>query len=72
MRNNKYKILAIIVVILCCLGLYFGFSGQEETTEVVAEENTIQTYEMSEEDIAELPTTEITEQTESLFSLMTM
>lgn len=64
MRNNKYKILAIIVVILCCLGLYFGFSGQEETTEVVAEENTIQTYEMSEEDIAELPTTEITEQTE--------
>lgn len=64
MRNNKYKILAIIVVILCCLGLYFGFSGQEETTEVAAEENTIQTYKMSEEDIAELPTTEITEQTE--------
>lgn len=65
MRNNKYKILAIIVVILCCLGLYFGFSGKEETTEVSnIEENTIKTYEMSEEDIAELPSTEITEQTE--------
>ena len=64
MRNKKYKILAIIVVVLCCLGLYFGFSSQEETTEVIAEENTVQTYEMSEEDIQELPSTEITEQTE--------
>ena len=64
MRNNKYKILAIIVVILCCLGVYFGFSAQEKTTEVIAEENTVQIYEMSEEEIEELPTTEIVEQTE--------
>ncbi len=64
MKNSKYKILAIIVVILCCLGLYFGFSNKEETKEEVIKENKVQTYEMSEEDIAELPTTEITEQTE--------
>ncbi len=63
MKNIKYKILAIIVVILCCLGIYFGFSNREETTEIVAEEN-IQTYEMTEEEIQELPSTEIKEQTE--------
>lgn len=64
MRNNKYKILAIILVVLCCLGVYFEFSAQEKRTEVIAEESEIQTYEMSEKDIAELPTTEIVEQTE--------
>ena len=63
MKNIKYKILAIIVVILCCLGIYFGFSNKEETTEIVAEEN-IQTYEMTEEEIQELPSSKIIEQTE--------
>lgn len=64
MRNIKYRILAILVIVLCSLGLYFEFSSQEETTEVVTEENTIQTYEMSEEEIQELPSTEIVVQTE--------
>lgn len=45
MRKRNYKILAIIVVILCCLGLYLGFSKQEETAEV-ATDNTIETNEI--------------------------
>ena len=45
MKNSKYKILAIIVVILCCLGLYFGFSNKEEIAEVVTD-NTIETNEI--------------------------
>ena len=64
MKNKKYKISAIIIVVLCCLGLYFGFSKQKETTETVAEEENIQTYEMSQKEIEQLPSTEITEQTE--------
>lgn len=64
MRNNKSKILAIIIVVLCCLGLYFGFLSEKESKEIITEENTIQMYEMSEQEIAELPSTEITEQTE--------
>ena len=38
MQNKKYKILAIIIFILCCLGLYFGFLQQEEVTESVINE----------------------------------
>lgn len=40
MKKKNYKILAIIVVILCCLGLYFEFSKQRETTEVVTDNTT--------------------------------
>lgn len=64
MKNKRYKILAIIIVVLCCLGLYFGFSKQKETTKTVAEEENIQTYEMTQKEIEQLPSTEITEQTE--------
>ena len=45
MKKRNYKILAIIVVILCCLGLYLGLSNQEETAEVVTD-NTIETNEI--------------------------
>lgn len=45
MKKRNYKILAIIVVILCCLGLYLGFSNQEEIAEVVTD-NTIETNEI--------------------------
>ena len=63
MRKKNYKILAIIVVALCCLGLYFGFLEQEKTTEVISKEDYVQNYEMTEEEIEQLPSAEITEQT---------
>ena len=64
-RNSKILlILSIIVAILAICGICYELSDKEETTQLVIEESKIQTYEMSEEDIAELPTTEIVEQTE--------
>lgn len=63
MRKKNYKILAIIVVALCCLGLYFGFLEQEKTTEIISKEDYVQNYEMTEEEIEQLPSAEITEQT---------
>ena len=63
-RNSKILlILSIIVAILAICGICYELSDKEETTQLVTEESKIQTYEMSEEDIAELPTTEIVEQT---------
>lgn len=64
-RNSKILlILSIIVAVLAVCGICYELSNKEETTQSVTEESKIQTYEMSEEDIAELPTTEIVEQTE--------
>ena len=64
-RNSKILlILSIIVAILAICGICYELLDKEETTQLVTEESKIQTYEMSEEDIAELPTTEIIEQTE--------
>ena len=64
-RNSKILlILSIIVAILAICGICYELLDKEETTQLVIEESKIQTYEMSEEDIAELPTTEIVEQTE--------
>ena len=70
MKNKKYKILAvIIVVIILCLGVYFGLSLKSKSIEEITQENTvennIQTYEMTNDDVEELSTTEITEQTEA-------
>lgn len=67
MNNKKYKIfVAIVIVIILCLGVYFGLSTRiTETTQGNAEENNIQTYKMTNEDIEALSTTEITEQTEA-------
>lgn len=69
MKNKGYKILAIIIVIVLCLSVYFGLSTRleprEETKQENVVENNIQTYEMSTEDIEELSTTEIVEQTEA-------
>lgn len=67
MKNKKYKIFVVIVIILC-LGVYFGLSTRTEITETTqgnTAENNVQTYEMTNEDIEALSTTEITEQTEA-------
>lgn len=68
MKNKKYKIFVVIViVIILCLGVYFGLSTRTEITETTqgnTAENNVQTYEMTNEDIEALSTTEITEQTE--------
>lgn len=61
MKNKRYKILAIIVVILCCLGLYFGFSGQKETTGL--EENTTITNKTTNEIIVTEETQKIVNET---------
>lgn len=64
-RNSKILlILSIIVAILAICGICYELSDKEEITQPVTEESKIQTYEMSEEDIQELPSTEIVEQTE--------
>lgn len=67
MNNKKYKIfVAIVIVIILCLGVYFGLSTRiTETTQGNTAENNVQTYEMTNEDIEALSTTEITEQTEA-------
>lgn len=69
MKNKKYKIFVVIViVIILCLGVYFGLSTRTEITETTqgnTAENNVQTYEMTNEDIEALSTTEITEQTEA-------
>lgn len=69
MKNKGYKILALIIVVLLCLSVYFGLSLKSKPTEEMTQENTvennIQTYEMSNYDVEELGTTEITEQTEA-------
>ena len=67
MKNKKYKIFVVIVILLC-LGVYFGLSTRTEITETTqgnTAENNVQTYEMTNEDIEALSTTEITEQTEA-------
>ena len=61
MQNKRYKILAIIVVILCCLGLYFGFSGQKETTEL--EKNITVTNETTNKIIVTEETQKIVDET---------
>ena len=61
MQNKRYKILAIIVVISCFLGLYFGFSGQKETTEL--EKNTTVTNETTNEIIVTEETQKIVDET---------
>lgn len=69
MKNKKYKIfVAIVIVIILCLGVYFGLSTRTERAEKTQgniAENNIQTYEMTNEDIEALSTTEISQQTEA-------
>lgn len=67
MKKRNFKILlilSIIVAVLAVCGICYELSNREETIQSVTEESKIQTYEMSEEDIQELPSTEIVEQTE--------
>lgn len=64
MKKNSYKILGVIVIALCCLGLYLGFLNKEKSTEVVLIEENVQSYEMTDEEVEKLPSTEIIEQTE--------
>lgn len=61
MRNKKYKILAIIVVVLSCLGLYFGFLSQEDTIEL--EKNTTVINETTNEIIVTEETQKIVDET---------
>lgn len=69
MKNKGYKILALIIIVLLCLSVYFGLSLKGKPTEEITQENTvennIQTYEMSNDEVEELGTTEIAEQTEA-------
>lgn len=69
--NNKRNITIISVIMMCIiLFVVFGFSNDKELQKEVVKEitntvtNMVTTYEMTEEEIAELPTTEILEQTE--------
>ena len=71
-KNQKRNIILIIVAVLVGLlsGLGFYNVNKDNSTEEIVNsavneiKDYISTYEMSEEDIAELPSTEITEQTE--------
>lgn len=66
MNSKRYRLIAIIVVIVCCLALWLGFTIQNNhDSQLIQEtiEETIKVYEMSKEQIAELPSTEIVEQT---------
>jgi len=67
MQKKIFKILLILSIIIVVLGIWgvcFNFSNQENKSQITEGESKIQTYEMSDEEIKELPTTEITEQTE--------
>lgn len=66
MNNKKFRILAIIIIILCCisLGLSFGIKNNYDSQLIQQTiEQTIKTYQMSQEEIENLPSTEIAEQT---------
>lgn len=65
----KNKIIAVLATILCATGIYFGISyfapeKKVENKPNTVTENIIETYEMTNEEIKELPTTEIIEQTQ--------
>lgn len=65
MNNKKFKILIIIIIILFCLYLYLSFKIQNKNnSELIQEtvEQAIKTYQMSQEEIKNLPSTEIVEQ----------
>lgn len=68
MRNKGLKILAILIVIILCLSVYFGLSVKNEQPEETIQENTVENniaiYGMTEEEIEDLSTTEIVEQSE--------
>lgn len=66
MNNKKFRILAIIIIILCCisLGLSFGIKNNYDSQLIQQTiEQTIKTYKMTQEEIENLPSTEILEQT---------
>lgn len=68
MKKQSFKILIILIIIIFCLilGISFGFGiKNNHNSELIQEtiEQTIKTYEMSQEEIKNLPSTEILEQT---------
>lgn len=67
MNSRKYKIISILIVIFCCVCLGFGVALQNNHDSQLIQktiEQSIKTYEMSQEEIEKLASTEIIEQTE--------
>lgn len=69
MKNRKFKIIVLTVMIIFVVGMVFIFSDdkdlQKEAIEMVTDTvRDLATYEMTDEEIEELPSTEIVEQTE--------
>ncbi len=69
MKDNKFKIIAVLVMMCIILFTVFMFSEDKELQKEVVEQITdtvtdMNTYEMTEKEVKELPTTEIIEQTE--------
>ena len=68
-KNNKFIVITSVIMMCFILFVVFGFSDDKELQKEVVEKVTnavtdIATYEMTEEEIKDLPTTEIVEQTE--------
>ncbi len=68
-KNSKFKVITSVIMMCFILFVVFGFSDDKELQKEVVERVTnavtdIATYEMTEEEIKDLPTTEIVEQTE--------
>lgn len=68
-KNNRFAIVTSVIMMCFILFVVFGFSDDKELQKEVVERVTdavtdIATYEMTEEEIKHLPTTEIVEQTE--------
>ena len=69
MKEKKFYIIVAVVMMVALLVTVFAFSDDKELQKEVVEQITdtvtdIAIYEMSEQEIEELPTTEIVEQTE--------
>lgn len=68
-RNKRFETILAVVMMVIVLFVAFAFSDDKELQKEVVEKVTdtvtdIATYEMSEEEVKELPSTEIKEQTE--------
>lgn len=69
MNEKRFKIILAVVVMVIVLFVVFAFSDDKELQKEVVEQITdtvtdIATYEMSKQEIEQLPSTEIVEQTE--------
>ena len=69
MKNKRNQVILSVILMCITLFLVFAFSDDKDLQKEVIQEATkmsqdIATYEMSEDEIKELPSTEIVEQTE--------